>query len=140
MKKKMEKLGEKTNLTKGDVKRLTRTGIIGLFVLIFSVLGIKAGGAYAADKNLQPDKDRAKPSSELCTLTPEAGPCKGNFERFYFDAKTKKCTPFYYGGCDGVAPFASYQDCVIACVPAKSENRERMPVKYGAANRRDVKY
>ena len=34
---------------------------------------------------------------DVCSLSSEIGPCKAAFERFYFNAKTKKCETFIYG-------------------------------------------
>lgn len=32
---------------------------------------------------------------------PEAGPCRGYYERWYFDPRERKCLTFPYGGCRG---------------------------------------
>ncbi|XP_017478128.1 PREDICTED: papilin isoform X5 [Rhagoletis zephyria] len=36
-----------------------------------------------------------------CDQPMEAGPCEGNFERWYYDNQTDVCRPFRYGGCKG---------------------------------------
>ncbi|XP_004530678.1 papilin isoform X3 [Ceratitis capitata] len=36
-----------------------------------------------------------------CDQPVEAGPCEGNFERWYYDNQTDVCRPFAYGGCKG---------------------------------------
>lgn len=50
-----------------------------------------------------------------CQLIPEAGPCKAAFKRYYFDQKEKKCKEFIWGGCNGVVPFETLEDCQKKC-------------------------
>jgi hypothetical protein len=58
------------------------------------------------------DKD-PKPAGQpaACTLVPESGPCNAAFVRYYYDPKEKKCKPFTWGGCAGVVPFQTLQEC-----------------------------
>jgi ankyrin repeat protein len=51
----------------------------------------------------------------LCDLKPASGRCKALFYRGYYDAATKACREFVYGGCDGVAPFHSVEACRNVC-------------------------
>jgi hypothetical protein len=46
-----------------------------------------------------------------CRLQPDRGPCKGNFTRYYFDLQSRQCRPFSWGGCGGVVPFQTEQEC-----------------------------
>jgi Kunitz/Bovine pancreatic trypsin inhibitor domain len=48
---------------------------------------------------------------ENCALTPDAGPCKAAFIKFYFDPKEKTCKQFTWGGCGGVVPFQTKEEC-----------------------------
>lgn len=48
---------------------------------------------------------------DLCTLEPDSGSCRANFPRYYFDNTTKKCEIFIWGGCDGVVPFETKEEC-----------------------------
>lgn len=51
-----------------------------------------------------------------CTLPKETGPCRGFFERFYFNNDTKKCERFIYGGCDGNDNrFETIDECTQLC-------------------------
>ena len=43
--------------------------------------------------------------SEKCTLIPDAGNCKAQFKRYYFDPVDKCCKEFIWGGCSGTVPF-----------------------------------
>jgi hypothetical protein len=61
-------------------------------------------------------KDDSKKSDHLsesnrCALTPDPGPCKAFFKRYYFDAAEGKCKEFIWGGCDGVVPFETLLSC-----------------------------
>jgi hypothetical protein len=52
MNSKLAKLGEKTNLTKDDVKKFTRIGISGLLALV--VAGLTGLGSAAAQEKERP--------------------------------------------------------------------------------------
>ena len=34
-----------------------------------------------------------------CTLSPDSGPCSSQIKRYYFNATSKHCETFVYGGC-----------------------------------------
>ncbi len=46
-----------------------------------------------------------------CALKPDPGPCKGLFIKYYFDPVSKECKEFYWGGCGGVVPFETKEEC-----------------------------
>ena len=46
-----------------------------------------------------------------CSLKPESGFCKAAIPKYYFNDKTGKCEQFTWGGCDGVVPFNSLEEC-----------------------------
>jgi hypothetical protein len=50
-----------------------------------------------------------------CSLKPERGPCKGMFERYYYDAGSRSCRQFVWGGCGGVVPFETMEACNRDC-------------------------
>lgn len=52
---------------------------------------------------------------EKCSLKPERGPCKGMFEKYYYDSGSKTCKKFIWGGCDGVVPFETEEECNQSC-------------------------
>ena len=54
-------------------------------------------------------------SGALCELKPDSGPCRAAIPRFYFDQKTQKCKQFFWGGCNGTAPFETMKECMNAC-------------------------
>jgi hypothetical protein len=47
-----------------------------------------------------------------CELIPEVGPCDAAFPRYYYDQDSMKCKAFIWGGCSGVVPFETLQECL----------------------------
>lgn len=59
----------------------------------------------------------------ICSLPSAAGPCRGNFERWYFDVGMQKCLPFDYGGCRGNENrFETMDECTEACALSQSHS------------------
>ena len=54
-------------------------------------------------------------SSEQCELEPDPGLCKAYFPKYYFDQETQSCQEFIYGGCGGVVPFDTMEQCTQQC-------------------------
>ena len=52
---------------------------------------------------------------DKCILTPNMGPCKAIFIKYYFDQEEKKCKEFNWGGCKGVVPFETMENCKKEC-------------------------
>jgi len=50
-----------------------------------------------------------------CSLIPEVGPCNAAFPKYYFDQNEQKCKLFTWGGCNGVVPFDSLEECNKKC-------------------------
>lgn len=46
-----------------------------------------------------------------CALTPDPGPCEALIPKYYFDAEKGKCREFMWGGCEGVVPFNTLEEC-----------------------------
>lgn len=46
-----------------------------------------------------------------CALTPDPGTCEALIPKYYFDAEKGKCREFMWGGCDGVVPFNTLEEC-----------------------------
>lgn len=67
-------------------------------------------------------KEFADPSAtERCKLRTDPGPCKGLFEKFYYDAEKNRCAVFFYGGCQGVVPFDTLEECEDLCLNSGTE-------------------
>ncbi len=57
-----------------------------------------------------------------CDLAPEPGMCKAAFQRYYFDSQSGECKVFIWGGCGGVVPFETLDECLTECAGAAKEN------------------
>ena len=55
------------------------------------------------------DKEDVKPAN--CSLEPEAGDCEAAIKRYYFDQTMGICKEFLWGGCGGVVPFETLEEC-----------------------------
>ena len=64
-------------------------------------------------------------NGKKCSMKPERGPCKGNFERYYYDSQSRTCKPFVWGGCGGAVPFETMEECNNACGPALTKVLEK---------------
>ncbi|MBH31134.1 MAG: proteinase inhibitor I4 serpin [Candidatus Marinimicrobia bacterium] len=53
-----------------------------------------------------------------CKLEPDVGHCEAAIIRYYFDKRSGDCEFFYWGGCDGTAPFETMEECEEACLCA----------------------
>ncbi len=74
-------------------------------------------GAFALRPGCTPYIDSLEQSK--CKLKPDRGPCKGNFTRYYFDLQSRQCRPFSWGGCGGVVPFRTEQECRDYAAPGE---------------------
>ena len=80
-------------------------------LLFLLVVGCSTAGRNSGLKRSAGDRE----GSPRCLLDPGPGPCKGLFEKYYYDRKTGKCRPFIYGGCEGTVPFETLEECRQAC-------------------------
>jgi hypothetical protein len=78
--------------------------------LVFAAMFLMAGCASLTEIN---------PVSSACALKPETGQCRAAFPKYYFDASTRSCRQFIWGGCGGVVPFETLEDCTQACGAGK---------------------
>ena len=54
-------------------------------------------------------------ATEDCNSIPDPGICLAYFQTFYFDQTTSQCEESYWGGCGGVVPFWTLEDCQNSC-------------------------
>ncbi|MBX7241739.1 MAG: BPTI/Kunitz domain-containing protein [Bacteroidia bacterium] len=54
-------------------------------------------------------------TNERCMWIPDPGPCEAYIPKYYYDQDEKKCKEFIYGGCAGVVPFDTEEECKQAC-------------------------
>ena len=57
------------------------------------------------------DTDSNRMTCPECSLEPNVGPCNAAFVRYYFDTAEGKCKEFTWGGCAGVVPFETLEEC-----------------------------
>ena len=48
---------------------------------------------------------------QACYYIPHIGPCDAAFLRFYYDQEENECSEFTWGGCAGLVPFETLEDC-----------------------------
>lgn len=59
---------------------------------------------------------------EICSLPMEIGPCRASMPAFFYDARTRKCSAFIYGGCSGNANrFETEEMCERQCGQFRGE-------------------
>jgi hypothetical protein len=79
----------------------------------------------------QSSADRLPPA---CDLKPESGRCRAAIERFWYDPMSGTCRVFIWGGCDGVVPFGTLEDCQSTCRvdedAAVIDKRPQLPRSY----------
>uniref|UniRef100_A0A8C9RJB7 Tissue factor pathway inhibitor a n=1 Tax=Scleropages formosus TaxID=113540 RepID=A0A8C9RJB7_SCLFO len=67
-----------------------------------------------------------------CALKMDEGPCRSVMDRFYFNADTRQCERFDYGGCEGNANnFETFEECEETCVPEPGKNSCRLEEEAG---------
>jgi hypothetical protein len=50
-----------------------------------------------------------------CDVKPVQGPCKAVIYKYYYNHNDQICDEFLWGGCDGVVPFETLEDCQMIC-------------------------
>lgn len=62
--------------------------------------------------------------SDECMATPDPGPCRAAFPRFYYDFDTGTCQAFMYGGCRGNKnSYGTEEECLNSCSIKDGERR-----------------
>jgi len=63
--------------------------------------------------------------SSVCLQKRKEGPCRGNFQRWYYDSMSGRCQQFSFGGCRGNSNnFLKLEDCQNACVKANNNDKK----------------
>uniref|UniRef100_A0A3Q2YDP0 BPTI/Kunitz inhibitor domain-containing protein n=1 Tax=Hippocampus comes TaxID=109280 RepID=A0A3Q2YDP0_HIPCM len=68
-----------------------------------------------------------------CLSSPDPGPCRAAFPKFYYDPATGSCQSFIYGGCGGNKnQFSSAEECQTRCsgVIKKKKKKKKAKVMY----------
>jgi len=87
-----------------------------LIILIFSISMVNLTSCKCCKKKKSENESGVTKSVvnecvSKCDMLPEAGSCKAYFPRYYFDKKEGKCKEFIWGGCAGVVPFNTLEEC-----------------------------
>ncbi|XP_026197451.1 papilin b, proteoglycan-like sulfated glycoprotein isoform X1 [Anabas testudineus] len=79
--------------------------------------GFGRAGCPEYQTTVQHTPPTAAPSAnDVCSLPRDEGPCETWKVRVYYDSGTRKCTEFWYGGCQGNANnFVSLEACQREC-------------------------
>lgn len=62
-------------------------------------------------KQRKAEKKTGEVCVKVCKLLPDPGECKAFFPRYYFDKEEGICKEFIWGGCNGVVPFNTLEEC-----------------------------
>lgn len=97
---------------------MLRLFAVGCLTIILSTSSAftEAGGDGVSQRGVAVGHDaRSRTGDPRCSLPPERGACKANFEAYHFVAGQRACKPFFWGGC-GTAPFETKEECERICV------------------------
>ncbi|XP_071748069.1 uncharacterized protein [Lepeophtheirus salmonis] len=76
--------------------------------------------------------------NSICKLSPDPGPCRGHYSRWYFNANDNNCQKFEFFGCDGNKNnFPSEEQCMETCYTHSSKDwstYDRKILKYTLKN------
>ncbi|CDF36860.1 unnamed protein product [Chondrus crispus] len=67
--------------------------------------------ASALPQVVREKKPSWPPVKDPCTLSPDPGPCEALIPKYFYDSERQTCEQFMWGGCDGVVPFHSLEEC-----------------------------
>ena len=87
---------------------------IGVVVALLLVGGIVEYEMIKSAEKLQTSSFSSY-SSNQCEVDPDPGLCKAYFPKYYFDKETLACQEFIHGGCGGVVPFDTMDECTQQC-------------------------
>ena len=73
--------------------------------------GIEIAGTIIPSWEGMPD---CSSNIDACTLIPDPGKCQAAIQKYYFNQETQQCEDFTWGGCGGVVPFDSLEECEAA--------------------------
>ncbi|XP_072908203.1 protein AMBP isoform X1 [Hemitrygon akajei] len=72
-------------------------------------------------------------NEESCQLEPDAGPCFGLSDRFFYNQTSMACEQFKFGGCLGNKNnFIKERDCLQTC---RTEAACRLPIETGSCRK-----
>jgi|GEM_PF-727282 len=90
---------------------------------ILTLLSVIAIGFLSCDND---DEMNVCNKPEACTLSPDPGPCEAYIPKYFYNQETEQCEEFIWGGCDGVVPFDTMEECEV-CIENESPNNCQQP-------------
>ena len=85
-------------------------------LIFFSIiLLLSACGTSKKASEAQSVIQKTDSLNKRCHLSPEPGMCRAVKPRYYYDQTEGKCKEFIWGGCQGVVPFNTLEECMKAC-------------------------
>ncbi|XP_061429772.1 carboxypeptidase inhibitor SmCI-like isoform X1 [Lethenteron reissneri] len=87
--------------------------------------------ADAGGNNITQEARMEGPTDDTCTAPMVEGPCMAAFLRWFYDAESRACREFTYGGCHGNKNnFESSAECMKACSTDRAVKSQRMPIQF----------
>lgn len=77
-------------------------------LLLISVILIQLLSVIACKRNCA--------KSNRCDLKPDPGNCQAAIPKYYYNKWKNKAEQFVWGGCGGVVPFDTKEECEMQCV------------------------
>ena len=74
---------------------------------------------------------------QACHYIPNAGICLAAIPKYYYDQEENQCMEFTWGGCGGLVPFETLEDCESSCINDGQELSNDIfqhPAKYKLKN------
>jgi hypothetical protein len=74
---------------------------------------------------------------QACHYIPNAGICLAAIPKYYYDQEENECMEFTWGGCGGLVPFETLEDCESNCINnglELSNDIFQYPAKYNLNN------
>ena len=91
-----------------------------VLVCIPAVLLTACVGAWPGDSVPMPNEG-VPPDADPYTLVPDPGPCEAAMPKYYYDPATRMCKEFLWGGCGGVVPFETMEECTAGAPAADGD-------------------
>jgi len=73
---------------------------------------------------------------QACYYIPHTGPCDAAFPRYYYDHEEYECLEFTWGGCGGLVPFETLEDCESSCI----DNEQQTLTQTGFLRKTDTSF
>ena len=81
--------------------------------------GVEISGTIIPSWEGMPD---CSSNIDACTLIPDPGMCEAAIQKYFFNQETQQCEDFTWGGCGGVVPFDSLEECEEAACPQSTND------------------